>query len=82
MVRKSSPGAKFLECRKISMLISVYFCRQMLRTRIVRIILQCGMAEENASGECSGDDLVIFGKVRKQARGVDLFCYENLLKVG
>ena len=40
------------------------------------------MAEENASGECSADDLVIFGKVRKQARGVDLFCYENLLKVG
>ena len=54
MVLKSSPAAKFFKCQKISTLISVYFCRRMLRTRIARIILQCGMAKENASGECSG----------------------------
>ena len=54
MVLKSSQAAKFFKCRKISMLISVYFCRRMLRTRIVRIILQYGMAKENDSGECSG----------------------------
>ena len=54
MVFKSSPAAKFFKCWKISTLITVYFCRRMLRTRIVRIILQCGMAKENASGECYG----------------------------
>ena len=54
MVLTSSPAAKFFKCWKISTLITVYFCRRMLRTRIVRIILQCGMAKENASGECYG----------------------------
>ena len=54
MALKSGPAAKFFKCQKISTLISVYFCRRMLRTRIAGIILQCGMAKENASGECSG----------------------------